>query len=57
VVLKDVSTATAPIQSPKIASDEPLRHGTGDLEITVASSQDLGAAKEFINAAYQKVGG
>jgi len=32
-------------------------YGTGDLEVTVTSTQDLEAAKVFINAAYQKVGG
>ncbi len=44
---------------PSIARDvsDIGHYGTGDLEITVASAQDLEAAKEFINAAYQKVGG
>src|ERR1700730_9212524 len=44
---------------PSIARDvsDIGHYGTGDLEITVASPQDLEAAKEFINAAYQKVGG
>jgi predicted transport protein len=32
-------------------------YGTGDFEITVASAQDVEVAKEFISAAYQKVGG
>lgn len=32
-------------------------YGTGDFEITVAAAQDLEIAKEFINTAYQKVGG
>lgn len=44
---------------PSIARDvsDIGHYGRGDLEITVASAQDLEAAKEFINAAYQKVGG
>jgi predicted transport protein len=44
---------------PSIARDvsDIGHYGTGDLEITVASIQALEAAKEFINAAYQKVGG
>jgi predicted transport protein len=44
---------------PSIARDvsEIGHYGTGDLEITLTSAQDLEAAKEFINAAYQKVGG
>ena len=44
---------------PSIARDvsDIGHYGTGDLEITVSSAQDLEAAKGFINAAYQKVGG
>ncbi|MDX6500861.1 MAG: hypothetical protein QOG23_4121 [Blastocatellia bacterium] len=44
---------------PSIARDvsDIGHYGTGDFEITVSSVQDLESAKEFINAAYQKVGG
>jgi predicted transport protein len=44
---------------PSIARDvsDIGHYGTGDLEITVAPALDLETAKEFINAAYQKVGG
>jgi predicted transport protein len=44
---------------PSVARDvsDIGHYGTGDLEITVSSAQDLEAAKEFINTAYQKVGG
>ena len=44
---------------PIIARDvsETGHYGTGDFEVTVASAHDVEMAKEFINAAYQKVGG
>ena len=47
------------LNSPRNARDVSNigHYGTGDLEITVASQEDLEAAKEFINIAYQKVGG
>jgi predicted transport protein len=32
-------------------------YGTGDFELTVSSKEDIEVAKEFINFAYQKVGG
>jgi predicted transport protein len=44
---------------PNIARDVSNigHYGTGDLQITVSSPRDIEIAKEFINAAYQKVGG
>ncbi|MGH9940994.1 MAG: DUF5655 domain-containing protein [Pyrinomonadaceae bacterium] len=47
------------VQLPGNARDvtEIGHYGTGDLELTVASSEDVEVAKEFINKAYQKVGG
>ena len=44
---------------PSIARDvSSIGHfGTGDFEITVTSISDLRVAKEFINIAYQKIGG
>ncbi len=32
-------------------------YGTGDLELSIASNDDLAIAKEFIEQAYAKVGG
>ncbi len=44
---------------PNIARDvSSIGHfGTGDFEITVTSASHLPVAKEFINIAYQKIGG
>lgn len=44
---------------PAIARDvsEIGHYGTGDLQITVSSEDDIGIAKEYISMAYRKVGG
>jgi predicted transport protein len=44
---------------PKISRDvSSIGHfGTGDFEITVTSPTDLPVAKEFIDIAYQRIGG
>jgi predicted transport protein len=44
---------------PAIARDvsEIGHYGTGDLQVTVSSEDDIGIAKEYISMAYRKVGG
>ena len=47
------------LKPPKISRDvSSIGHfGTGDLEITVTSPADLPVAKEFVDMAYQRIGG